>query len=218
MKLEIFDISVVVMAQDHNPTILHPSFLEFQEIVPKGWELAEPPICTPPFSIVKYKNGISFTIDNNRLQVLQAPPTKSIPDSEIPNLAIKYIEKLPHVRYTTVGINFGAILYESEPGKYLMNKFLKRGTWNEDETTMKTLGLKLVYPFENGILSLSCDPGNLKKGEAAQIIRGIIVKANYHIELGDGNVLSKAKETILTFPDKFQHLQKVMKRIFNTEE
>jgi hypothetical protein len=39
MKLEIVNTSVVVLAAEHNPTILHPAFLSAQEIVPEGWEL-----------------------------------------------------------------------------------------------------------------------------------------------------------------------------------
>ena len=52
MGLAVLNRAVVVLAREHNPTILHPSFLGAQGIVPKDWQLAEPPMCTPPLSMV----------------------------------------------------------------------------------------------------------------------------------------------------------------------
>jgi len=105
MKLRVFDTSIVVLAEGHNPTILHPAFLTSQDIVPQDWQLAEDPVCTPAASLVKYDNGIQFSVQSNRLQVFQAEPPENVGSSEIPALADRYIKTLPHVRYKAVGVN-----------------------------------------------------------------------------------------------------------------
>jgi len=61
MTLSMLQASVVVTAESHNPTILHPHFLKTQGIVPPDFEPAESPVCTPPLAIVKYRNGLNYT-------------------------------------------------------------------------------------------------------------------------------------------------------------
>ena len=99
MDLQFLNTSVVVIAQDHNPTILHPAFLTSQGIVPDDWQLADAPLCTPAFSFAKYKNGITFDVESNRFVVTEESPAGNPEDSRISELAIAYTGTLPHVRY-----------------------------------------------------------------------------------------------------------------------
>lgn len=65
------EFSVVVVANDHNPTILNPDFLERQQIVPQtwGWKVADPAITTPPFAMVVYDSGVTVSVEPNKLQI-----------------------------------------------------------------------------------------------------------------------------------------------------
>ena len=216
MEWKTLRTSVVVIAKEHNPTILHPSFLESQEIVPRDWE-SEKIICTPPYSLVKYKNGISFEIDNIRLRVLQEPAPTDVSSSLIPKLVVDYITKLPHVPYSAVGINFDSILVNSEPEKYLINRFISKGPWNEGETLLKSVAIRFVYPIENAILNLSCQPG-VSKLEKEQESSGIIINANYHLDLTPDKALEEAKRFILGFQERYSHLKKLITRIFSEGE
>jgi hypothetical protein len=38
MTQKLLQFSIVVLATDHNPTILNPGFLRLQKIVPEDWE------------------------------------------------------------------------------------------------------------------------------------------------------------------------------------
>ncbi len=130
--------SVVVVARDHNPTILHPAFLESQGIVRSDWQLAEPPICVPPASVVKYANGIVFTVDLNRFQVLDNGVPEEILGGRVRELAIAYIDRLPHVRYTAVGVNFRAFAEHADPERFLIDRFLKPGPWNSSPIELRS--------------------------------------------------------------------------------
>ncbi len=124
MQLELLNTAVVVVAQEHNPTILHPAFLASQGIVPEDWQLAEPPVCTPAFSVAKYENGISFTVDSNRFLVAEERPAGNPAASRIPGLAVSYVEQLPHVRYRSLGVNFTGYCLRQSPERFLMERFL----------------------------------------------------------------------------------------------
>ena len=110
VQFEILNTSIVVLASQHNPSILHPSFLQSQGIVPNDWETLEPPICTPVFASVKYQNGIVFTVEQNKFQVIDNQTKDNFDKSLMPELVIRYCEHLPHVHYNAVGINFDCFM------------------------------------------------------------------------------------------------------------
>ncbi len=216
MTLEILDSAIVVVAKQHNPTILHPAFLASQHIVPEDWELAEDPICTPPFSVVKYKNGVRFTVEGNRLQVSEMMPSKSVSESQVPKLAEKYIVTLKHVNYTAVGINFRAILPHQDNEEYLKRKFISREALVDLETRLSSVSLKLVFPLDEGHLNLSLEPGNTEtKGNTTE---GIMIRSNYHQELLGENKLESAKALISKFSDRCDHFIQTVNKIFDQEK
>src|SRR5688572_20388198 len=105
METRTLNTAVVVTADAHNPSILHPAFLTAQNVVPAKWEPGEPPLCTPAVSVVKYRNGITFTVEAAKLQVANARPPEEPERDPVFPLAANYVRTLPHVKYTGVGIN-----------------------------------------------------------------------------------------------------------------
>lgn len=218
VKFKILSESVVILAQDHNPSILHPYFLSSQAVVPDVWKLAQPPICTPPLSIVTYTNGISFTVESGKFQVAKSPATPHLKDSEVPACASKYISILPHVRYTAVGMNFGLMLPDPDPSKHLITQFLNPGPWNSDDLLLSEFAPRFVYSVEGGTLSLSCDPGTVAVDPSSETIKGIVVNANYHFNLPGGNPLQEAVGKIGKFVDLSDHFNRTWKQIFGIKE
>jgi len=218
MEIKKLNVSVVVLARDHNPSIMHPSFLSSQGIVPEEWELAEPPICTPPLSVVKYKDGIIFTVESNKFQVLQSPPPQQLSDSHVPQLALRYIEKLPHVRYTAVGINMAVALIHPKPEEFLIERFLVLKSCDVDDLHLKAVSLRFVYPVENGVLNLSCEPGVLEDKKPASKSSSVIISANYHTECAGDSTVEEVKKAIETFPERCNHFDHaVITKIFRVE-
>src|SRR5262245_9370718 len=104
MAFSLASSSVVVLAKDHNPSLLHPAFLAGQGIMRSDEELAEQSISTPAVSVVKYASGLVFMVELNKLQITDNAPTGD-PDRPA-RLAGQYLEALPHVRYVAIGLNF----------------------------------------------------------------------------------------------------------------
>ncbi len=180
--MSIINVSVVVSAVHHNPTILHPSFLSTEKIVPQDWEVVDGPVCTPAFSLVGYSNGISFRVEESRLQVIDANPECDGRDSLVAELAGKYVSKLPHVPYKAVGINFVAFLEHADSGRYLLARFLREGSWNDTELIPTSCGVQLTYPISNAALNLSLKSGQSKREGEEAPRKGVILEGNCHAE------------------------------------
>ena len=84
MALELINTTVVVVAQDHNPSILHPSFLTANGVVPTDLELAGPSISTPAFARVLYRNGLSFQAEPDRINIVDGRPAQDQTTSPLP--------------------------------------------------------------------------------------------------------------------------------------
>ncbi len=181
MKLEVLSTSVVVLAEAHNPSILHPAFLVSEGIVPADWEPADPPICTPLVSVAKYANGITFTIDSNRLVVTEERPAGNPTESQVWDRAIAYAEKLPHVRYTALGLNFNGFCLRQAPEQFLIERFLKAGPWDNQARPMKALGARFVYHVDDAVLRLGIDGGHVQWEDKPE--PAVIVNANFHSKL-----------------------------------
>jgi len=217
MKLELLNASVVVLAQQHNPTILHPSFLRLQDVVPADWEVAEDPISTPPFSVVKYANGLVFAVETNRFQVIDNSPPADPRESRVAELAKKYIRALPHVRYTAVGVNFSGFVESAEPQKALCRRFLKRGPWNGKALTIAGLGLRFSYPVSEGGLRVDCNSGTVRRGKDTEEKTGMIVNVNYHTDVAGGEPLAAAEKALSLYGERCAHFVEVTGTIFGLE-
>lgn len=123
--MNILNTSVVVLGENHNPSILHPSFLKAQKIVPSEWVPQEGRIiCTPAFSETRYPNSIIFTVDPERIQIKDERPPEDVTKSLVTGLATKYVETLPHVPYKAVGVNFAAGIEKVDPGPWMIERAL----------------------------------------------------------------------------------------------
>jgi len=216
MKLELLSTTVVVVAREHNPTILHPAFLAAQRIVPEDWELAEPPVCTPAFSATRYANGIAFFVESNRLMVTEEMPDGNPMNSRIPRLVAAYVEKLPHVRYKAVGVNFSACCLRKQPEQFLIERFLKGGAWNDETRSPRAFGARFVYQIEDTVLRLVFDAGQIHhqgKPESALLING-----NYHSELPDVEPMKALRKLVGRWGERLEHFTRFSREILGMEE
>lgn len=216
MNISVLSTTIVILAQDHNPTILHPSFLVSQGIIPKEQKLLESPLCTPAFALVKYNSGIVFSVEINRFQVADSKPPEDFRSSEAPSLARKYIEKLEYVRYTAVGVNFTAAIEQDHPESFIIRRFLVAGPWNDDKNKMSALGLRFVYQLPQATLTWSCDAGQFKRAGENETRKGIVISGNYQCDVTSESVLDDTKKAISRFPEYCDHFSQITKTIIET--
>ena len=217
MKLSLINASVVVLAQDHNPSILHPAFLSKQGIVPENWTEAEAPICTPPFSIVKYPNGLVFTVETNKLQVMENNPPLDLSMAEAPLRAELYINKLPHVRYLAAGVNFSGLVECTNWETFLLERFITSGPWNANALKATAVGIKFVYPCADAKFTLSLDAGTVKSLKDQGERRGLLVSGNYHCDLDAAKPLDSAVAALKKFSLRASHFKETCTTVLGLE-
>ncbi len=183
MDIKLVQFSIVVVANEHNPSLINPDFLEREGIIDNRWGLERvgDAITTPPFATVSYKGGITVTVEANKFQVVDQEcdePTQSY----LPDIVARYIEVLPHVPYVAVGINFNGIMSIPDPASYLENHFLKNGGWDSTEHPLESVGLRFVYSRDGGRVVLTVDPAHKANNRSDE---AILVKANFHRDCDD---------------------------------
>ena len=190
MELTLSNFSVVILAQAHNPSILNPDFLRQNDIVAENFKPRNV-VCTQPVAQVVYEEGISIIAEFERLQFVDVDINRIPQDSPIPDIALRYIGVLPHVRYKSVGINFaGHCLFAGKDSarSFISKKFVKPGTWlSEDEVT--DVGITFAYHTENGKNTLTIKPGEVVKSEGSGV-PAILINANYHLDVSEGDLVS----------------------------
>lgn len=205
---------MVVQAESHNPSVLHPVFLSSQNIVPTGWELSEAPVCTPAVSIIRYQNRISVLMEQGRLQVLDEMPSSETP---IPAIATGILRALPHVRYRAVGLNFGSILVCADGSDCLKQRFLRDGPWEREPAPLSAVGYRFVYLMEGAKLRLTLDPGSARFPDGRNEIEGILVNANYHMPVSEQTALDDSLAAISRAEECRNHFLNTVRIHFEIE-
>ena len=217
MTPEIVHGSIVVVARQHNPTILHPAFLAGQGIVPKDWQVSGDPICIPPLATVEYENGIQFSVQTEKLKVQHDHPPVDMHESPVPDLVEKYVRALPHVNYTAVGVNMTVFVELKSADEYLVRRFLKEDACPFEGKPPRSAGMKMSYPIGNMTYNLELDAGKLQHHLNGKERSGIIVRGNFHhpVQSDDENTrLARIHDVVETFADRcvtfLNHIEKIL--------
>ena len=144
-RFRLCNVSVVVTAEFHNPSILNPDFLVSRGIVPEDWTVAET-LTTPPVSVVRYTNGMAWTVDQSRLTVTEncGPAFGDHYDSH--DLVNAYLNKLPHVPYRVLGLNCRVPTLQSDPRRWLVERFAV--DWLRDDPQVS--GMRPAFALDAG--------------------------------------------------------------------
>ena len=129
--LWLHSASVVILAESHNPSILNKDFLVMHHIVPKEWSVVET-VVTPMLSVIRYANGIRLQVDGQRLEIAEECdlPFRDYTSDILYKLAVSYVNKLPHVPYRGLGINYTVSVINQDPTRWITKRFLKFDPWD----------------------------------------------------------------------------------------
>ncbi len=155
----IEEIGITIAAQDLTPTMVSQDFLKFSGIIPKEWELSEQPLLNPGIAQLNFKNGISINAKPRSITFNETASNKKLDDINIPKIAAKYAEKLPHADYVGLSFNPKILLpFPNNPQaarQYITGKLLGSGSWKEIGKAPVQAGLNLMYLLDRCQLNLS---------------------------------------------------------------
>ncbi len=188
-------LSIVVVAQDHNPTILNPDFLYRNSIVPKDWRTAGDPICVSPVAQVAFQTGVMITAQFDKVVFVETIGS-NLPDvTRVGEIALKYIDTLPHVAYSAVGINpHGHVLFESEAEarSFIAGRLLAEGPWKKLGKGNPAAAVKLTYDLDDAQCSIAVDQARLRAESGTEPLHAVTFAGNFHRDLAGPDHDAKA--------------------------
>jgi hypothetical protein len=187
MAVEILQASIVVTANFHNPSILHPAFLVAANVVPADWKPVESEVVsTPVASTVKFQNGVVFAVETGKLQITEVvtPERPSLDWNAliVPDLVAKYVKALPSVPYSAVGINPQGFIPRTSVTTLLIEKFLKADALAPIPTPVRGLELRVSYAAADTQTRLTLASGKVTLVGTTAEREGVVAASNYHRE------------------------------------
>ena len=184
----LHSLAVVVVAKYHNPSILNKDFLARHGIVPDSWRSVEA-ITTLPVSVIKYSNGVQWTVDQDRLTIAEEcdRPFQQNEDSMVHDRASLYVETLPHTPYTALGLNYTASIIRKDPEKWITQQFLSKAFHSKELTMQPTFTMNAG----DATLKLNFRVGKVNRGKESH--KSVIINCNIHYGGGFSSDALKTK-------------------------
>ena len=168
-KLNLDELIIIVTAKGLKPYPFNADFLKQSDIIPQDWELAKAPLHSKQAVQTQFKNNVMFTAQHNRIIVTELVRGKSYEEIVAPNIARRFIEKLPKVNYQALVINpkghlgFGGDA--AAVSHYLYQNLFAHASWQEYGTAPVQSAIDLKYTLEPGNLYLKIGQGAIKNAE-----------------------------------------------------
>ncbi len=191
--IELIEFSVVLVANSNNPSILNPDFLRYNEIVDANLQVQGTPITTPAFSHVTFADGLSVKADPNRVIFEQSGDPLVKKEILCPDIANRYLQKVPHVPYSAVGINpKGYKVSPTAVPEKVSTALLDKGKWMSFKDVHPEIHLKTIYKYEKRMIVLEVIEAKKRIKENVEI-PGILFQANIHRDIPSTNQQNRFK-------------------------
>jgi hypothetical protein len=195
-------LALVVVARNHNPTIVNPDFLRTNHIVPDNWELGAPPLCVEPIASVTYATGVNITAQADRVSFTEPIAGKNRTAVVLPDIVTKYAETLRHVNYHALGINpTGHIVFGQDAvpqvREFIIKRFLAHTQWGEWKQPPMTAGVRLAFTVDPWIMNVSIDEGIVQL-PGKPPLAAVVASGNFHKDLSGKTVEERLKDLLET--------------------
>ncbi len=185
--LELVGFSVVLVSSLNNPSIMNPDFLRHNNIVESGVPLQGDPISTPFYARVTFEGGLAVKAEPTRVIFEQDRKSLTTKTITCPAMAKRYLETVPHVPYTAVGINpKGYRRSPPEVPEKVSTAFRDKGLWMSFKDVCPDIQLRVTYRYEQRRIALDVIEVKNQEGNASTI-HGILFQANVHRDISATN-------------------------------
>jgi len=156
-------LEIAIVALKFNPSKLTVNYFQSQNIVPSQWQLNSQPINSANKSQINFKNGVKILAIPQEVTFSQ---NISNNQSNVPEIASKYVKNNSEINYQKVNIMFKRVV--SLPGstdqarKYIKEHLLVNGPWLEFGNSVGA-GINFFYELERCQLNLSINEATIKE-------------------------------------------------------
>lgn len=176
-------VGVVLLGESNNPTILNPDFLARHVLPasPDSANLSQPPLCTPVFAQVAYDNGVTVRSEPQRILFEQGAPTPTLSRTFVAQLALAYVQTVPHVRYTAIGVNPVFIVEGGSAYDRFQNDLTSAFPMGHDGIVPR-MQLKTDYVFPDRRVSIESSEAR-RSNEQGREELGLMLRTNIHRDI-----------------------------------
>ncbi|ANV92055.1 hypothetical protein [Picosynechococcus sp. PCC 8807] len=196
-ELQITKLSFVVLARSHNPSLLNPDFLKNNGIVGNDWEV-DSTLTTDQISQTVFKNNFNIQMRADRVIFEQSTDENFDLDKfQLCEVASRFLETLPHVNYTALGINpTGHVIFDTEDELdiFISEKLLRSGDWKIFRGVKPEVAFSFSYPFNSKNIQLSINNVIVSNNKTNKKSLGILFSGNIHYDFASTLVLSKKND------------------------
>ena len=177
-------LSVVLIADNVEPSMINPDFLRNNGIVDPDLQTEQPPISTPVFSQVAFEGGLSVVAQPGRFDFTQRGEALT-EDVAIPDIARRFLERVPHPSYKAVGINpMGVRPLDDGSVGGVASALIEGGKWMAFEDVLPTVSLKAVYDCENRQIAMEVQDARRREADGSES-PGLLFAVNIHRDIAE---------------------------------
>jgi len=190
IDIALVEISVVLVANWNDPSILNPDFLRHNGIVDSGLQLNEKevPISTPVLSQAIFEGGIGVRAYPNRFVFEQKGEGLNEIECPIPGIASRFVRTVSHVPYNAIGINIISLKSAKAGMDYnVSNALIDSGKWMTFKDIPPNVDLKAIYNYESRRITLEVRGVIDNRGNDSIERHGLWFHANIHRDIREIN-------------------------------
>lgn len=183
--LALVALSVVLVADNVEPSTINPDFLRHNGIVRSDLQTEQPPVSTPVFSQVAFEGGLAMTAQPDRLDFIQQGEALTT-DIEVLDMARRFLEKVPHLPYKAIGLNLTGFRHveNGSMGGGVAKALIGGGKWMAFEDVSPTVLLKAVYSYRDKQITMDIYDTR-KPGYDGSASPGLLFAVNIHRNIGE---------------------------------
>ena len=179
----LVEVAVVLVANSIDPAMINPDFLRYDGIVDRALPVTGQPISTPVFSQATFEGGITVTAEPNRFVFVQQAEPLREDACTVPEIARRFLNKVPHPLYNATGINAKAVRsLDGELVNGVADALVNGGQWMTFNEVLPVVGLKAVYSYDDRRFTLNIDGAKRKNSEGSESF-GLLFQANVHRDI-----------------------------------
>ncbi|MDY7014472.1 MAG: hypothetical protein SVX43_12890 [Cyanobacteriota bacterium] len=222
--IEIQELAIALYAQTLDPKLAQLDFLKFSGIIPKDWELKNSPIFQENLTQLVFTNGVTLTAQPRTINFTEAIAPQPSP-LQVPDLARRYTQALPHVDYQALSIAPKILVLASDRNataqKLILDTLLAPGSWRELGSGPIRASVNLVYQLENRQFQLAIDEVRVQQADGT-LMPALLFSGSFNCQISGETAETKQNEiqqvldNVPTDLETFRHL--VRQQFLGTSE
>jgi hypothetical protein len=187
-KLEFHELAITIAANNYSPAFLNLDFLVASDLIPPEWKLAQQPIVDGNKAQLSFENGVNLMARRGAITFAQPIAQSNLEAVLLPQIAERYVHKLPAAGYQMLSINPRSLYplgeEENAARNYISENLIAPTLAAAARDTLKSASVNLIYQLEDSTLTLNISPARLE-GPKQPAIGAVFFSGNFNYSLAN---------------------------------